>query len=64
MVRTLGTVTLLTLALVIPFKEAAAQDPRSAVQFLEVRPALSLAASQVVAGVQPLGQELVRPPAP
>src|SRR5262245_59533601 len=27
MLRTLGTVTLLTLAVVIPFKEAAAQDP-------------------------------------
>ena len=29
MVRTLGAVTLLTLALAIPFKEAAAQDPFS-----------------------------------
>src|SRR5262245_11338533 len=27
MLRTLGTITLLTLAVVIPFKEAAAQDP-------------------------------------
>src|SRR5262245_21773265 len=27
MLRTLGTVTLLTLAVVIPFREAAAQDP-------------------------------------
>jgi len=34
------------------------------VQFLEVRPVLSLAASQVVAGVQLLGQALVLPPAP
>ena len=37
---------------------------RLAVQFLGVRPALSLAASQAVAGVQLLEQELVRPPAP
>ena len=29
MVRTLGTITLLTLAVVIPFREAAAQDPFS-----------------------------------
>jgi hypothetical protein len=34
------------------------------VQFSGVRPALSLAASQAVVGVQLLGQELVRPPAP
>ncbi len=54
MLRTLGTVTVLRRRL----------RTRSVVQFSGARPALSLAASQAVAGVQLLGQGLVRPPAP